>query len=400
MRVTHVITRLIVGGAQENTVASVLGLRLKPGVDVKLISGPSAGPEGSLESQVAHVSGLLTLVPELVRPVHPWKDWLALRRLTAIFRQQRPEIVHTHSGKAGILGRLAAHRAGVPVIVHTIHGPSFGRFQGPLANALFLAAERYAGKFTTHYVSVARAMSEQYLSAGIGRPPQYTRVFSGFPLEPFLSARADPDLRQRLGLGPGDFVLGKIARLCKLKGHADLLAVAPQLVARCPQMKFLLVGDGPWRDRIERASRSRGLGRHFIFAGLVSPGEMPHYVALLDALVHLSRREGLPRALPQALAAARPVVAYECGGAREICLDNETGFLIPPGDLSLLTERLVRVARDGALRARFGRRGQQLVKLWFPVERMVDELHALYAKLCARHAAQPAKSVGSARPRP
>src|SRR5207247_852347 len=152
----------------------------------------------------------------------------------------------------------------------------------------------------------------------------------------------------------------------------DLVAVAPQPVRRCPQMKFLLVGDGQWRRRFEDRARSIGLGKHFIFAGLVSPAEMPRYVALMDALVHLSRREGLPRALPQALAAARPVVAYECDGAREICLDNETGFLIPPGDLSRLTERLVRLARDGVLRARFGRRGQQLVKLWFPVERMVD----------------------------
>ena len=400
MRVTHVITRLIVGGAQENTVASVLGLRSKPGLEVNLISGPTTGPEGSIESLVAPAPQLLTVVPELVRPVHPWYDLLALRRLTALFRSQQPDIVHTHSGKAGFLGRLAAHRAGVPVIVHTIHGPSFGRFQGPLANALFLSAERYAGKFTTHFVTVARAMSEQYLAAGIGRPPIYTRIFSGFPLEPFLSARDDPDLRLRLGLGPGDFVLGKIARLFKLKGHADLLAVAPHLVTRCPQTKFLLVGDGPWRERIETAARKRGLGQHFIFAGLVPPAEIPRYVALMDALVHLSRREGLPRALPQALAAARPVVAYECDGAREICLDNETGFLIPPGDLSRLTERLVRLARDGVLRARFGRRGQQLVKLWFPVERMVDELHALYVKLCARRAARPAKSAGSATSRP
>ena len=140
MRVTHVITRLIVGGAQENTVASVLGLRSKPGLEVNLISGPTTGPEGSIESLVAPAPQLLTVVPELVRPVHPWYDLLALRRLTALFRSQQPDIVHTHSGKAGFLGRLAAHRAGVPVVVHTIHGPSFGRFQGPLANALFLSA--------------------------------------------------------------------------------------------------------------------------------------------------------------------------------------------------------------------------------------------------------------------
>ncbi len=381
MRVTHVITRLIVGGAQENTVASVLGLRRKPDVEVSLISGPTFGPEGSLAAEVASVPGLLTVVPQLVRPVHPWKDWRALRRLAALLRTQRPDIVHTHSGKAGILGRLAARRARVPVIVHTIHGPSFGRFQNALANVAFLAAERYAGKSTTHFVTVARAMTEQYLAAGIGRPPQYTRILSGFPLKPFLSAKDDPELRRWLGIGPGDFVVGKIARLFKLKGHDDLFAVAPQLVRRCPQMKFLLVGDGRWRRRFEDRARSIGLGKHFIFAGLVSPAEMPCYVALMDALVHLSRREGLPRALPQALAAARPVIAYDCDGAGEICLPDETGFLLPPGDLAGLTERLVQLARDGPLREQFGRRGQQLVTQWFDVERMVDELYALYLKL-------------------
>ncbi len=386
MRVTHVITRLIVGGAQENTVDSVLGLRQRPDMDVKLISGPTTGPEGSIESEVASLPNLLTILPELVRPVHPWKDAWALCRLAEIFRAQRPEIVHTHSGKAGVLGRLAARRAGVPVIVHTIHGPSFGSFQGVLANALFRAAERCAGRVTTHFVVVAWAMAEQYLAAGIGRQAQYSRILSGFALQPFLSARNHPELRGRLGIGPGDFVIGKIARLSRLKGHDDLFAVAPQLVKRCPQIKFLLVGDGEWRGRFEQRTRALGLSQHFVFAGLVSPNKVPRYAGIMDGLVHLSRREGLPRALPQALAAARPVVAYDCDGAREVCLENETGFLLAPGDLFGLTERLVQLARDPGLCERLGRRGQELVKQGFPVERMVDQLHDLYLKLSARHA--------------
>src|ERR1044072_6068904 len=146
MRVIHVITRLIVGGAQENTVASVLGLRQKPGMDVSLVSGPTTGPEGSLESTFKDHPELLAVVPSLVRPVHPWKDWLALRALTKFFRDRKPDLIHTHSGKAGILGRLAAHRARVPIIVHTIHGPSFGAFQGALSNLAFRSAERWAGR--------------------------------------------------------------------------------------------------------------------------------------------------------------------------------------------------------------------------------------------------------------
>jgi len=383
MRVAHVITRLIVGGAQENTIASVLGLRRKPGLEVSLISGPTTGPEGSLEPRVASIPGLLTIVPELIRPIAPVPDWLALRKLKLLFREQRPDLVHTHSGKAGVLGRLAAHAAGVPIIVHTIHGPSFGPFQGALANFALRAAERRAGRVTTHFVSVANAMTQQYLAAGIGRPEQYTRIFSGFDLEPFLNAKNDPALRAKLGIAPDEFVVGKIARLFKLKGHEELIAAAPELVLRCPRIKFLLVGDGLWRGRLERLIRARGLAGRFVFAGLVPPEEIPQYVGVMNALVHLSQREGLARALPQVLAAGRPVVAAECDGAGEVCLEGETGFLIHPGNRSRLVQRLTELAQDEALRQRLGRRGCELVKEWFPTQRMVDEQHALYLRLQA-----------------
>jgi glycosyltransferase involved in cell wall biosynthesis len=381
MRVTHVITRLIIGGAQENTIASVLGLRQKPGLEVRLISGPARGPEGSLEDSFANAPEALLLLPHLVRPIHPWEDWRALDQLTALFRAQRPDIVHTHSGKAGILGRLAAARAGVPIIIHTIHGPSFGGFQRSMPNLLFRSAERYAARVTTHFVVVAEAMKQQYLAAGIGTPDHYTRLFSGFDLDPFLSATNDLKLRARLGLAPEDIVVGKIARLFKLKGHEDLFAVAPALVRACPQMKFLLVGDGEWRQRFEGEAREAGLEKHFVFAGLVPPAKVAPLVGIMDVVVHLSSREGLARALPQALAAARPIVAYDSDGAREVCLENETGFLLQPGDRAGLIERLQLLARDSELRSRFGQRGQELVRRHFGVQAMVDELYQLYLRL-------------------
>jgi glycosyltransferase involved in cell wall biosynthesis len=383
MRVIHVITRLIVGGAQENTVATVLGLRAIPGVEVKLISGPTTGAEGSLESQFSATPEMLSVVPELVRPIHPLKDFLALCKLEQIFRQQKPDIVHTHSGKAGVLGRLAAKRAGVPVVIHTIHGPSFGNFQNKLSNLIFRAAEKNAARVTDHFIVVADAMKAQYLAAGIGQPGQYTKIFSGFPLEPFLAAENDLALRKKLGFAPGDFVVGKIARLFKLKGHDDLFAVAPELIRRCPQIKFLLVGDGAWRVRFENLARLLGIEKNFIFTGLVPPGEVPRYVGIMDMLVHLSLREGLPRSLPQALAAAKPVIAYDCDGAGEVCRDGQTGFLIPPGDLKNLTEKIIQLAHDTKLREQFGSRGSAFVRENFAVEKMVDDIYDLYLKLAA-----------------
>jgi glycosyltransferase involved in cell wall biosynthesis len=382
MRVTHVITRLIVGGAQENTIASVLGLRARPGLDVDLIAGPTIGSEGSLEP-VVEQAGCLTLVPELIRAVRPWTDWLAYRRLTGIFRLRRPHIVHTHSGKAGILGRLAARKAGVPLVIHSIHGPSFGPFQGVAANVAFTAAERRAGRITDHFVVVANAMTRQYLAAGIGRPEQYTRIFSGFDLGSFLGAGRDPELAHSLGLRDGDFVIGKIARLFELKGHDDVFAIAPELVRRVPRAKFLFVGDGPWRQRFEEMARTAGLADRFVFSGLVPPAEVSRLVGLMDCLIHLSRREGLPRALPQAMAAGKPVVAYDCDGAGEVCRDGETGFLIQPDDHATLLNRLATLANELELRVRLGTTGREFVRDRFTVERLVEEQHALYLRLAA-----------------
>jgi glycosyltransferase involved in cell wall biosynthesis len=321
------------------------------------------------------------LLPSLVRPIHPWHDVRALLALTSRFRLSRPHIVHTHSGKAGFLGRLAAHRARVPIIVHTIHGPSFGPFQGRAGNLLFRTAESMAGRITTHFVTVAHAMRDQYLAADIGRPDQYSRIFSGFPLEPFLQARPDPSLQHRLGIAATDITIGMIARLFRLKGHDDLLEASPELLQHQPNLRFLLIGDGAWRSRLLRKALRLGVAHRYSFAGLVPPEQIPDHVALMHMLVHLSRREGLPRALPQALAAARPVIAYDCDGAGEICLETVTGFLIRPGDSTTLIDRILKLARDPDLRRRLGQEGQNRVRELFPLHRMIDDLDRLYRRL-------------------
>jgi glycosyltransferase involved in cell wall biosynthesis len=381
MRVTHIITRLVVGGAQENTIATVLGLRQKPGVTVQLISGPTIGPEGSLESVVTAIPNLLTIVPTLVRPVHPLKDWLALNHLTRLLREQQPDVVHTHSGKAGILGRIAAARAGVPVIIHHIHGPSFGPFQGALANTIFTAAERYAARYTTYFLCSAAAMTQLYLAAGIGRPENYTRVFSGFKLEPFLQAANDLQLRDQLRIPRDAFVIGKVARFFPLKGHDDLLKAFAKILPECPRAHLLLVGDGILRPQMEREVRERGWSDKVTFTGLVPPEEVARYVGLMDCLAHLSTREALSRALPQALAAGKPVVAYDFDGANEICHDGSTGFIVKQGHENAAAERLLLLARDPQLRAQFGAAGQQYVSANFAVTDMVEKIYVLYQKL-------------------
>jgi len=381
MRVTHIITRLVIGGAQENTIATVLGLRRKTGVDVRLISGPTIGPEGSLEPSVSQIPGLFELLPELVRPVHPIKDFLALGKLERILREQRPDVVHTHSGKAGVLGRLAAKRAGVPVIIHHVHGPSFGSFQNAAANFIFTAAERRAARVTTHYICSAQAMARLYLAAGIGEPVMYTRIFSGFPIGPFLEATNDLALRNKLGIPADAFVIGKIARLFKLKGHEDLLLAFQSALPQCPNARLLFVGDGTLRPYLENRVRELGVADKVVFAGLVPPGEVARYVGIMDCLAHLSYREALSRALPQALAAGKPVVSYDFDGADEVCFDGKTGFLVRTGDIATVTNRLLKLAGNGDLRLELGGVGREFVRENFAVEKMVDTIYNLYLKL-------------------
>jgi glycosyltransferase involved in cell wall biosynthesis len=390
MRVTHIITRLVVGGAQENTLATIRGLRTKPDVEINLISGPTTGPEGSLEdearkifsdSQPSTFNPQLTIIPELVRPVHPLKDFIALRKLEKLLREQKPGLVHTHSGKAGILGRLAARRAGVPVIVHHIHGPSFGNFQGALGNFIFTAAERHAARATDHFFCSADAMTRLYLAAGIGNPSMFTRIFSGFNLEPFVNATNDRALRKQLGLEENHFVIGKIGRLFKLKGHADLLTAFAKILPQIPRARLLFVGDGILRGELEAQAHTLGLDGKVIFTGLVPPGEVARYIGLMDCLAHLSYREALSRALPQALAAGKPVVAYDFDGADEICLENETGFIVPTGDVDIAAQRLLQLADNPVLREKFGRAGKAFVRENFSVEKMVDDQYNGYLKL-------------------
>ncbi len=380
MKICHVITRLIVGGAQENTLATCIGL-LRRGHEVDLVLGPQTGPEGSLYRQAEAAGVPLITIDALRRAPYPLLDLRAGWALVELFRRRRYDVVHTHSGKAGFLGRLAARVAGVPLIVHTIHGPSFYRYQNPVGNWLFTWAERLAGEITTQFISVADAMSEQYLGAGIGEPGQYETIHSGMDVRAFAAARPDPALARSLGIQPGDLVVGKVARLFRLKGHEYLIEAARRIVAREPRTKFLLVGDGIYRDRFARWVARLGLADHFIFAGLVPPTEIPRYLALMDVLVHLSLREGLPRTLPQALAAGKPVIAFDVDGAREICLPERTGLLLPAGDTEGLVNAVTRLLHDPSARHRMGDEGRALVLAEFGEDLMVDRIEKLYRRL-------------------
>ena len=381
MRIAHVITRLIVGGAQENTVSSVLGLNKKEDITVRLYSGPTTGPEGSLESIFTSCSDLLHIVPKLIRPINPFSDYLAYRHLLREFKKFKPDIVHTHSGKAGFLGRVAAKKANVQNIVHTIHGPSFGPYQGCISNTLFKKAEKIAAAHTDHFITVADAMQEQYLNAGIGNRNIYTKIFSGFNLKPYLRDYNTLEIRNQLGLKKDDFVVGKIARLFELKGHDSLFKIAPILTKELPNIRFLIIGDGPLKENFKNIAKQINCEKNFIFVGLVPPSRIPPLINSMDTLIHLSRREGLPRALPQAMAAAKPIVALNYDGAREVCLNEKTGLLVEKEDLPELARSILRLAKDKKLLNSLGQAGRDFVQDKFTLDQLVNSQYQLYQRL-------------------
>jgi len=386
----HIITRMILGGAQENTLLTCEGLHRSPDWDVTLVTGPAIGPEGELINRAVR-GGLRTIVvPELRRALHPWRDAASLAALVRIIRRLRPLIVHTHSSKAGILGRLAARAAGVPVIVHTIHGLPFHPYQGRAANALYVGAERAVARFTDRLVCVADAMARQALQAGVGRPEQYLTVYSGMEVDAFLDAeRHRAGVRSALGFSRHDVVVGKVARLFRLKGHRYLLAAAPLILRRCPQVKFLFVGDGVWRERLQRQAEELGVAERVVFAGLVDSSRIPAMISAMDVVVHASLREGLARVLVQALLCAKPVVSYDVDGAREVITDGLTGRLVPPRAVEELAEAVVEMIQAPERAAAMALEGRERCKERFRAERMVQELEALYLQLLSHKGIAP-----------
>ncbi len=384
MRTVHVITRLIIGGAQENTLLTVEGLHHHYHDDVTLITGPAEGPEGDLFDRAAALGLKVEVMPELVRAIRPAVDWKAYRKLRAAFRRLRPEVVHTHSSKAGILGRAAAWHERVPAIVHTIHGLPFGPFETPLKNWLYIKLERRAARRCHAIVGVCDAMATQALAAGVGRPEQYLTVYSGMDADAFLNpGRSRAEVRRELGLADDEVAFATVARLFELKGHDDILGIAPRVLAANPKVRFVWIGDGIWRERLIAEIERLGLRSSFILTGLVPPSRIPELLQAVDAVIHPSLREGLARVLPQSLLVGRPVISYDIDGAREVVLP-ETGVLLAPRDLEGLAEGILRLASDPALRAAMGAEGRRRFADQFRHETMTRELRSLYERLLAR----------------
>ena len=385
MKIAHVITRMILGGAQENTLLTCEGLAAR-GHEVTLITGPPRGPEGELLARARAGGYPVVVAGALRRQIHPLHDLRAYRALWKLLAQLGPDVVHTHSSKAGILARRAAwklrSRGLAPAtmkIVHTIHGLPFHRYNSPFANAVYVALERQAARHTDALISVADAMTRQALAAGVGSAGQYTTIHSGLRVDDFLAAPAGVEnFRRSLGLSGGDMLVTQVSRLAKLKGHEYILAAAQRIADR--RVHFCFVGDGQSRGRIERAIAKAGLSGRIHLTGLVPPQQIPLIMHASDIIVHCSLREGLARALPQAMLAGKPVVSFDSDGAAEV-VNADTGVLLAAGDVAGLKVAIETLTAAPDLRRRLGHTATQRARKIFDHDSMVDKIERLYEQL-------------------
>ena len=377
LRVLHPITRLTLGGSSENTIASCVALD-RAGYDCILATSFRESDASSLAD--ARRRGCRVVdIPALGREVAPLADLAALAELVRLIRRERPAIVHTHTSKAGFIGRLAAVIARAPAVIHQPHGHIFYGYYSPRRTAVFTALERQAARWTDRIITLTDRGAQEHLARGIGRAEQYVAVPSGVPTAE-LRAAAPPrgEARARLGLDPDAFIVVGLGRLVPIKGF-DLLARAlPALVAQIPSARLLLVGDGAERAHLGAIAASMGVAERLRMTGETT--DVASYLAAADVVAVPSRNEGMGRVIVEAMALGLPVVATAVGGIPDVVTDGECGRLVEPEDTDALAAALIELGRDPALRRKLGEAAVRRAEA-FSTAVASEKLLAVYATL-------------------
>jgi glycosyltransferase involved in cell wall biosynthesis len=379
LSILHLITRLERGGSSDCTLWQAIGAARR-GHAVTVASGPTEAPTPLLQ-RAARVEGLeLVTLPSLARPVRPWRDLRAFAEIRRLLRSARFDIVHTHTSKAGALGRLAAGWSGTTVI-HQPHGHLFYGYYGPALTAGVIAAERILARLCRLQIVLSQRGAEEHLGRGIGVPEGFRVVRSGIDLKPLRAAwRRRIDCRSRLGFRPEDMVVGALCRLEAIKGSDLLLEGFARAAASRPRLRLFLGGDGPLRGvLLERAAGAGISGRVIIGTGWLSPADV---LPAFDLYVQASRNDGMGRALVEAMACGLPVLATDVGGVGEVLEEGRSGLLVPPDDPVALAEAIGRLADDPALAARLARAARARAVL-FGAGRMNHRLLRIYDEVAS-----------------
>jgi glycosyltransferase involved in cell wall biosynthesis len=376
--VCHIITKLELGGAQQNTLFTVAHLdrsRFRP----VLISGE----RGLLDDEAAGLLGEdWRRVPSLVRPINPAADLRAFLSIRNVLRQIRPMIVHTHSSKAGILGRLAARSVGVPIVVHTIHGFGVTPAQHPMTRWALLGAERVASRATDRFFAVSQANRQQGIRQNLFRADQCRVIRSGVDLRALRELSLDVGAKKRsLGFAPDQSIIGMVGPLKPQKAPLDFLRMAASVRRSRPDVAFLYIGDGELKTAFEAEVARLHLTSSCKLLGWRR--DVPELLRCLDVFVLTSLWEGLPRVYLEALASGIPVVGTRVDGAAEVIRDGYNGYLLAPHDWEGLARRVLYLLSAPEIRASMGARGRQGLSPDFDIYEMVRRQEREYDELLA-----------------
>jgi glycosyltransferase involved in cell wall biosynthesis len=376
-KVLHPITRLIIGGAQENTMLTADYLdRDKWQVDI--LSGIQTGSEGSIIDEVRKRNIPLILEPLLIREIHPLKDILALFRLIRLMKKHSYHIVHTHSSKAGIIGRWAAWVAGVPVIIHTVHGWGHHDHQHPFVRKFYILLEKLTLKITDQLIAVSGKNISKGLEDGIGQDNNYSVIRSGIELERFGHPQVDKQtMRKQLGIPSDAIIVGTVTRLSPQKAPLDFIQAATILAQKMNKVYFVLVGDGPLYDAVVKKAKANNIEHKIIMTGLRR--DIPELMNCFDIFVLSSLWEGLPRVIPQAMASGVPVIATAIDGSAEIVQSERNGLLVPPGKPEYIVNAVMRLVNNPKLGKYLT--GEALKSMnEYSAQKMVERIERLYLR--------------------
>ncbi len=382
IRVLRVIARLNMGGPALHVAYLSAGLAER-GYETTLVAGSLARGEGSMAYVAEDLGVRVVRLDALSREISPVRDAISVFRLARLIREQRPQILHTHTAKAGTVGRLAALLAGdarPPIVVHTFHGHVLHGYFGPLKSQAFRLLERLLARVTTRLIAVSPQVRDDLVSLGVAPAEKFSVVRLGVELgERVQTQVVGGEARARLGIGPERFVVGWVGRMTGVKRTDDVLESLLRLRERGVDAVLLMVGSGPDRDHVEQRASALGIVRHCYFLGYQE--DVSGWYQAFDALILPSANEGTPVVVIEALAAGCPVVATSVGGVPDVVREGVDGFLVPVGDVEQLAERLARLARDPELRARMGEAGRASIPARYAVERLVADIDALYRSL-------------------
>lgn len=382
IRVLHLITRLIVGGAQEHAMLTADFLD-KKSYEVEVWSGPQTGSEGSLKEEYRKRGIKLEFIPELVREINPAKDFLALFKLVHKLKKQPFDIIHTNSSKAGILGRIAAKLAGVPIIVHTVHGWSFHDRMRTMERKIYIALEKWTEHFTDKLITVTDLDIKKGMDVGISNPNKYVTIHSGIEIEKYRDIQVDiRKKRQELCINEDAIIVGTVARLSPQKAPLDFVEMVANVHRNYPDVRFVYVGDGPLREVVENRIRKHHLENVISLLGLRC--DVPELLHCIDIFALSSHWEGLPRVFPQAMAAGKPIVATRIDGASEAIQHGTNGFLVEAGDVKGFSHYVGLLIKDKNLRNVMGRKGLDMIDPAFSARDMVLQISRVYEELLNR----------------